>query len=234
MNEKIEKVHRFLEANGIEYKTHYHPPLPTIELALEYWKDIDSTHCKNLFFRNHKGNRHYLVIFECHKELDIHSLESYTDMDINDFEEYNLATRRGLIPEIAPRYRYTYFAHIFNGGYSSGYYFYLWAEVLDKDAFAAFAESRDICDKELAHSFRYDLLAQGGQRAGMDMYRKFRGADPDKTAMLKARGLWTEPVVEEQVDEVVETAEAPVEVKKAPLTQIPGRPVKTAPKLPTK
>ena len=75
MNEKIEKVHRFLEANGIEYKTHYHPPLPTIELALEYWKDIASTHCKNLFFRNHKGNRHYLVIFECHKELDIHSLE---------------------------------------------------------------------------------------------------------------------------------------------------------------
>ena len=75
MNEKIEKVHRFLEDNGIEYQTHYHPPLPTIELALEYWKDIDSTHCKNLFFRNHKGNRHYLVIFECHKELDIHSLE---------------------------------------------------------------------------------------------------------------------------------------------------------------
>ena len=75
MNEKIDKVHKFLEEHGIEYKTHYHPPLPTIELALEYWKEIDSTHCKNLFFRNHKGNRHYLVIFECHKELDIHSLE---------------------------------------------------------------------------------------------------------------------------------------------------------------
>lgn len=75
MNERIDKVHRFLESNGIEYKTHYHPPLPTIELALEYWKDIDSTHCKNLFFRNHKGNRHYLVVFECHKELGIHTLE---------------------------------------------------------------------------------------------------------------------------------------------------------------
>ena len=74
-NEKTDKVHRFLEENGIEYKTHYHPPLPTIELALEYWKDIDSTHCKNLFFRNHKGNRHYLVVFECHKELSIHTLE---------------------------------------------------------------------------------------------------------------------------------------------------------------
>lgn len=65
----------FLEKHGLGYRLHTHPPLPTIELALEYWKEIDSTHCKNLFFRNHKGNRHYLVVFECHKELDIHSLE---------------------------------------------------------------------------------------------------------------------------------------------------------------
>ena len=75
MNERIEKVLAFLEDNGIEYTNHTHPPLPTIELALEYWKEIDSTHCKNLFFRNHKGNRHYLVVFECHKELSIHTLE---------------------------------------------------------------------------------------------------------------------------------------------------------------
>ena len=74
-SEKTEKVEAFLEAHGIGFKTHHHPPLPTIELALEYWKDIDSTHCKNLFFRNHKGNRHYLVVFECHKELSIHTLE---------------------------------------------------------------------------------------------------------------------------------------------------------------
>ena len=72
---KINRVHSFLEENGIGYETHRHPPLPTIELALEYWKEIDSTHCKNLFFRNHKGNRHYLVVFECHKELGIHALE---------------------------------------------------------------------------------------------------------------------------------------------------------------
>ena len=153
-------------------------------------------------------------------DMDIHTLETYTDLDINDFEKYNLATRRGLIPEIEPRYRYTYFAHIFNGGYSSGYYFYLWAEVLDKDAFAAFKESSDICDKELARSFRYDLLAQGGQRAGMDMYRTFRGADPDKTAMLKARGLWKEPVeevVETEVEEVETTPEAlSTSIKTAP------------------
>ena len=75
VSEKTEKVEKFLEANGISFKTHHHPPLPTIELALEYWKEIDSTHCKNLFFRNHKGNRHYLVVFECHKELGVHSLE---------------------------------------------------------------------------------------------------------------------------------------------------------------
>ena len=74
-NPRIDKVLRFLEGHGLEYELHTHPPLPTIELALEYWKDIDSTHCKNLFFRNHKGNRHYLVVFECHKELAIHSLE---------------------------------------------------------------------------------------------------------------------------------------------------------------
>ena len=74
-NKKIKEVLDFLELHNIRYKLHIHPPLPTIELALEYWKDIDSVHCKNLFFRNHKGNRHYLVVFECHKELAIHSLE---------------------------------------------------------------------------------------------------------------------------------------------------------------
>lgn len=72
---KIDRVLRWLEDHGIAYEVHYHPPLFTIEEALAYWQEIDSTHCKNLFFRNHKGNRHYLVSFECHKSLDIHSLE---------------------------------------------------------------------------------------------------------------------------------------------------------------
>lgn len=65
----------FLEDHGIEYEIMEHPPLFTIEEAMEYWKDLDATHCKNLFFRNHKGNRHYLVSMECHKNLDIHGLE---------------------------------------------------------------------------------------------------------------------------------------------------------------
>ena len=71
---KTEFVLKWLEEHGIEYQVHYHPPLPTIEEALAYWKNIDSVHCKNLFFRNHKGNRHYMASFECHKNLDIHGL----------------------------------------------------------------------------------------------------------------------------------------------------------------
>ena len=75
MSEKTAATLAWLDAHGISYQVHYHPPLPTIQEALAYWKDIDSLHCKNLFFRNHKGNRHYLVSFECHKDLDIHALE---------------------------------------------------------------------------------------------------------------------------------------------------------------
>ena len=74
-NNRIAEVLNFLEKHGLGYKLHTHPPLPTIELALEYWKEIDSTHCKNLFFRNHKGNRHYLVVLDCERDLDIHDLE---------------------------------------------------------------------------------------------------------------------------------------------------------------
>lgn len=66
-----------LDEWGISYQMYEHPPLPTVEIALEYWKNITATHCKNLFFRNHKGDRHYLVILECHKNLDIHDLEHH-------------------------------------------------------------------------------------------------------------------------------------------------------------
>lgn len=69
------KVIDTLEALGIKYEIHFHPPIPTIEDAIKYWKNFDSTHCKNLFFRNHKGNRHYLVVFECMHQMDIHDLE---------------------------------------------------------------------------------------------------------------------------------------------------------------
>ena len=74
-NPRIAEVLGFLEEHGLGYELHTHPPLPTIEQALEYWKEIDSVHCKNLFFRNHKGNRHYLVVFDSEQSLAIHDLE---------------------------------------------------------------------------------------------------------------------------------------------------------------
>lgn len=69
------KLYKILEELGIAFEYHEHPPAPTIELARLYWKDIEATHCKNLFFRNHKGNRHYLVIIEHTRDLAIHDLE---------------------------------------------------------------------------------------------------------------------------------------------------------------
>lgn len=122
-------------------------------------------------------------------DLDIHSLQSAEKIDVAEFERKALTEKRGLIPQIEPRYHYTYFSHIFDGGYSAGYYFYIWAEVLDKDAYQAFVESGDIFDKATAERFRREVLSKGGTRAGMDMYRAFRGADPNKMAMLVARGL---------------------------------------------
>ena len=94
----------------------------------------------------------------------------------------------GLIDEIVPRYRSTYFAHIFSGGYSAGYYSYLWAEVLDKDAFELFMQN-GILDQETAMSFRRNVLEKGGSDEPMDLYRRFRGADPDPAALTRARGL---------------------------------------------
>ena len=122
-------------------------------------------------------------------DMDIHSLQSDEKIDVMEFERKALTEKRGLIPQIEPRYHYTYFSHIFNGGYSSGYYFYIWAEVLDKDAYQAFIESGDLFSSDVAARFRSEILSKGGTRKGMDMYRAFRGADPDKLAMLVARGL---------------------------------------------
>ena len=70
-----EKVYETLATLGITFDYVEHPAAPTIELARQYWKNLDSTHCKNLFFRNHKGDRHYLVIFDCDHDLAIHDLE---------------------------------------------------------------------------------------------------------------------------------------------------------------
>ena len=125
-------------------------------------------------------------------DLDIHSLTEYKELDVDSFEYNALYEKRGMISEIEPRYHLTYFAHIFAGGYSSGYYFYTWAEVLDKDAFAAFVETGDIFNRRKAQALR-KLLASGGKRDGMTLYREFRGGEPSREPLLKARGIWTEP-----------------------------------------
>ena len=120
-------------------------------------------------------------------DLKWHMLSSVEGIDPIAFEA-EACKAMGLIDEIIPRYRTTYFNHIFNSGYSAGYYSYLWAEVLDKDAFELFKE-KGIFDKETAMSFRQNVLEMGGSDEPMDLYRRFRGADPDPKALIKARGL---------------------------------------------
>ena len=120
-------------------------------------------------------------------DMDWHTLSNVDVRDAVEFEESALQ-EIGLIPEIVSRYRTTYFSHIFSGGYSSGYYSYLWAEVLDADAFEAFRE-RGLFDKELAASFRENILEAGGSEPPMELYLRFRGEEPKIDALLERRGL---------------------------------------------
>ena len=99
-------------------------------------------------------------------DMDIHSTTEYAPFDPMEFERKALNEKRGLIPQIEPRYRYPYFSHIFDGGYSAGYYFYTWAEVLDKDAFEAFRESGDLFNRRVADDFRRKILERGGSEDG--------------------------------------------------------------------
>lgn len=120
-------------------------------------------------------------------DMDWHTLEANTSDNVRDFE-INSMKKVGLIEEIVPRYRSTFFNHIFSGGYSSGYYAYLWAEVLDADAFNAFEEN-GIFDKQTATLFRKNVLEKGDTEDPMILYKQFRGAEPDPAALIKRRGL---------------------------------------------
>jgi len=121
-------------------------------------------------------------------DMDFHTLTQTGDIDVNIFEK-NSMKKIKLIPEIDPRYRSTYFQHIFSGNsYSSGYYSYVWAEVLDADAFEAFKEN-GIFDKTTAASFRTNILELGGTEDAMVLYKKFRGAEPKIEALINRRGL---------------------------------------------
>jgi peptidyl-dipeptidase Dcp len=118
-------------------------------------------------------------------DMDWHTQTPATDVEA--FEKASM-DKIGLIPEIAPRYRSTYFTHIFSGGYSAGYYVYIWAAVLDADAFNAFKESGNIFNPEFAAKFR-TLLTKSGSDEGMVVYKNFRGQEPPIEPLLKRRGL---------------------------------------------
>ena len=121
-------------------------------------------------------------------DMKWHELESVEGLDIDAFEK-QVCQQMGLIPEIGPRYRTTYFNHIFSSGYSAGYYGYLWSEVLDKDLFSVFEASGNVWNPELAAKFKQTFLEKGGSEEPMTLFRQFCGRQPDNTAFLKGRGL---------------------------------------------
>jgi peptidyl-dipeptidase Dcp len=122
-------------------------------------------------------------------DMDWHTLtDTMPQTDVNAFETACL-DNIGLIPEIVSRYRSPYFRHIFAGGYSAGYYVYIWAEVYDADAFQAFKETGNVFDQRMAQSFRDNVLSRGGTEDGMTLYVRFRGREPSIDPLLERRGL---------------------------------------------
>ena len=122
-------------------------------------------------------------------DMDYHVLKEIPkDFDIEKFEAKKMSDR-GLISQIPPRYRTTYFGHTMEGGYTAGYYSYMWAEVLDCDAFQAYVETGDIFNQTVAQKFRQYVLTPGGIDDAMDMYVNFRGKKPSIEPLLKNRGL---------------------------------------------
>jgi peptidyl-dipeptidase Dcp len=120
-------------------------------------------------------------------DMDYHVLTEPLTKDVNTFEKEAI-NKMGLIPEIIVRYRSTYFSHIFSGGYSSGYYSYIWAQVLDADAFEAFRE-HGLFDPATAAAFRKNILEKGGTDDPMKLYVAFRGEEPSIDPLLRRKGL---------------------------------------------
>jgi len=124
-------------------------------------------------------------------DMDYHSQTAPIMLDANTFEK-NSMKKIGLIDAIIPRYRSTYFQHIFSGGYSSGYYSYIWSGVLDTDAFEAF-KTTNLFNPEKAKLFRENVLERGGTEDPMVLYKRFRGAEPSVEPLLRKRGLDKKP-----------------------------------------
>lgn len=121
-------------------------------------------------------------------DMEYHTVSQSRAIDARQFES-EILDKYGLIPEIKPRYRSTYFNHIWAGGYASGYYSYYWSEMLDADAFQAFKETGDIFNRDIAAKFENEILSRGGTRDPLDMYIAFRGKEPGINALLQNRGL---------------------------------------------
>jgi len=121
-------------------------------------------------------------------DMDWHTLTEAKELDATAFEKQSLA-KMGVIKEIPPRYRTTYFNHIWASGYSAGYYAYIWSAVLDSDAYLAFKETGNIFDQKTADKFRKEILSRGNMQDGATLYRNFRGRDPKVEALLDDLGL---------------------------------------------
>ncbi len=121
-------------------------------------------------------------------DMDYHMLTDASNLDAEAFEKASML-KMGTLPEIIVRYRSTNFNHIFGGGYAAGYYSYLWAEVLDADAFQAFVETGDIYNPVVGNAFRKNILEKGDSDEAMKLYTNFRGKEPDPKHLLRKRGL---------------------------------------------
>jgi peptidyl-dipeptidase Dcp len=121
-------------------------------------------------------------------DMDYHTLKpGQVPTNVLAFEKQSM-DKIGLIEQIPPRYRSTYFQHIFAGGYSAGYYSYIWSAVLDADAFEVFKQ-KGLFDQKSAQSFRKNVLEKGGTDEPMTLYKNFRGSEPDIKPLLRRRGL---------------------------------------------
>lgn len=165
------------------------------ELLAEYAKndkgEVIPTELVDKINNSLKFNQGFMTTELCAASiLDMkwHELESVEGVDIKQFE-HKVCQDMGLIPEIGPRYRTTYFNHIFSSGYSAGYYGYLWAEVLDKDAFSLFEQTGNVWNIPLATKFKQTFLEKGGSEEPMTLFEQFAGRKPDDTAFKKGRGL---------------------------------------------
>ena len=145
---------------------------------------IDKIHASAKF---NQGFATVEYVAAAYLDMAYHTLDSPEAIEPRAFED-NAMADIGLIDEILPRYRSGYFSHIFAGGYSAGYYSYIWSEILDADAFQAFRET-GLLNRETAARFREEILSKGGTQPGMELYVNFRGREPEIGPLLEKRGL---------------------------------------------